>query len=41
MKVRVDLLLDDNLLEKAKRKAISLGLNLSAYIRLLIAQDKE
>ena len=38
---RVDLLIDDSLLEKAKRKAKVLGLNLSAYIRLLIAQDKE
>ena len=41
MKNRVDLMLDDKLLNKAKSKAKSLGLNLSAYIRLLIAQDKE
>lgn len=39
--MRMNLLIDENLRDAAKHKAISMGLNLSSYIRFLLSKDTE
>ena len=39
--MRMNLLIDESLRDAAKHKAISMGLNLSSYIRFLLSKDTE